>query len=161
MLLALKKSLHYEFLLHKSTVFNTIQHDRSIKFQLNVQSDYQWQQVKEEAGVFPYQVVSLATEIHEELKANCGLFPTINDISHIWCQHKRSSIPIQKAQNSWVHHKASSLSCASCCTPPPPWGNDIKYSINAVPRVWVGFLSQVLPQVIQHTHMVPDLQDIS
>lgn len=45
--------------------------------------------------------------------------------------------------------------------PSPPWGNDIKYSINAISQVWVGFLSPVLPQVTQHIHMVLDLQQTS
>lgn len=55
---------------------------------------YQGQQVKEEAGMFADQIVSLRAQVHKELEAACGSLTPIDDIGHIRGKDKWCSIPV-------------------------------------------------------------------
>lgn len=57
------------------------------------ESDYQGEQVEEEAGVFADQVVGLAAQVHKQLEAAGGPLSAVDHIRHVRGQHERSTVP--------------------------------------------------------------------
>jgi hypothetical protein len=76
---------------------------------LNTSVEHEHHQVDEEGRVVPDDVVSLAAHVHKLLEVAGGLISPINDVSHVRCEDKRNTIPIDGSKGLKVVEKTTKI----------------------------------------------------